>query len=243
MRSEGNSPLERQLPLDLRLRDASRFSGFYARGNALARDAVQALSVGTGIQEPQILLHGPSGSGKTHLLQAACYQGHERGDPVSYLPLGEVAEAPPMAVLDGLERSCLVALDDLEAVVGRGDWDEALFGLVNRLRDAGCRVLLAAAAPPEGLPVRLPDLASRLAWGPVFRMQRPDDVACKEILAQRAALRGLELPEPVADYLLRRCSRDLSTLLALLDRLDLAALAQQRRLTIPFVREQLARMG
>lgn len=74
-------------------------------------------------------------------------------------------------------------------------------------------------------------------------MQRPDDAACKEILAQRAALRGLELPEPVADYLLRRCSRDLSTLLALLDRLDLAALAQQRRLTIPFVREQLARMG
>lgn len=231
------------MPLDLRLRDASRFSGFYAGANALARDAVQALSAGTGVQEPQILLHGPPGSGKTHLLQAACHRGHERGEPVSYLPLGEVVEAPPMAVLDGLERSRLVALDDLETVVGREDWDEALFGLINRLRDAGCRVLLAAAAPPEGLPVRLPDLASRLAWGPVFRMQLPDDTACKQILAQRAALRGLEMPEAVADYMLRRCSRELSTLLGLLDRLDLAALAEQRRLTIPFVREQLVRVG
>ncbi|MFO7954005.1 DnaA regulatory inactivator Hda [Thioalkalivibrio sp.] len=232
---------QRQLPLDLRLRDTSRFVGFYPGGNLLARDAVEALAVGAGMTESQILLHGPPGTGKTHLLQAACHQGHERGEPVGYLPLAEVADAPPLTVLDGLERARLVALDDLDSVVGQGDWDEALFGLLNRLRDGGCRVLLAATHAPEGLGSRLPDLTSRLAWGPVFRMQIPEEADLKRILAQRAVLRGLELPEAVAEYLLRHYRRDLVALLELLDRLDLAALAEQRRLTIPFVRDQLAR--
>lgn len=237
----GSAVPHRQLPLDLRLRDASRFVGFYPGGNHLARDAVEALAVGVGMTETQILLHGPAGVGKTHLLQAACHQGHERGEPVAYLPLAEVASASPLAVLDGLECSRLVALDDLDAVVGQGDWDEALFGLLNRLRDGGCRVLMASAHAPDGLGSRLPDLTSRLSWGPVFRLQTPEDGDLKRILAQRAVLRGLELPEAVAEYLLRHYRRDLVALLELLDRLDLAALAEQRRLTIPFVRDQLTR--
>lgn len=231
-----------QIPLDLRLRDSSRFSGYHPGSNALARDAVEALSAAGASSERQILLHGTPGAGKTHLLQAACYRGHERGDPVAYLPLGELAAVAPEVVLDGLERAPLVALDDLDAVLGQPAWEEALFGLLNRLRDAHCRVLLAALHAPEGLPVRLPDLASRLAWGPVFRLHPPDEAALKSILAQRAAWRGLELPDVVAEYLLRHYRRDLGALLELLDRLDLAALAEQRRLTVPFVREQLARV-
>lgn len=238
-----NTSQHQQLPLDLRLRDTSRFSGFHAGENRLACDAVEALSRRSPVAEQQILLQGPAGVGKTHLLQAACHQAFERGDPVVYLPLSEVAGAPPESVLDGLERAPLVALDDLDAVVGRRDWDEALFGLLNRLRDVGCRILLAASSAPDGLPTRLSDLTSRLTWGPVFRLQPPDDDGMKEILARRAELRGLELPEPVAEYLLRHYSRDLAALLELLDQLDLAALAEQRRLTIPFVRQQLARTG
>ena len=232
---------QRQLPLDLRLRDASRFASFFAGGNHLARDAVQGLGAGTDMAGQQVLLHGPLGSGKTHLLQAACHLAHERGERVGYLPLVELAGAPPHAVLDGLETAGLIALDDLDAVVGKDDWDIALFGLLNRLRDSGCRVLLAADRAPEGLDSRLPDLTSRLAWGPIFRMQIPSEPEIKQILAERAALRGLELPAPVAEYLLRHYRRDLIALLELLDRLDLAALAEQRRLTIPFVRAQLAR--
>ena len=41
------------------------------------------------------------------------------------------------------------------------------------------------------------------------------------------------------DYLMRRSERDLASLTALLDRLDKASLAAQRRITIPFLRDHL----
>ena len=41
-------------------------------------------------------------------------------------------------------------------------------------------------------------------------------------------------------WMLRRVDRDLPALTAVLDRLDHASLASQRRLTVPFVRQVLA---
>ncbi len=54
-----------------------------------------------------------------------------------------------------------------------------------------------------------------------------------------AAQRGLELGPEVAAFLLRRVRRDTHELAALVERLDAAALAAQRALTVPFVREVL----
>jgi len=51
------------------------------------------------------------------------------------------------------------------------------------------------------------------------------------------------LPRETADYLLKRVPRDLGSLLALLDALDEASLAAQRRLTIPFIRDALEKFA
>jgi DnaA-homolog protein len=228
-----------QLPLDLRLRDGSRFETFQADASGLAAATVRAAAQGVPGAERQVFLHGGTGSGKTHLLQAACHEAWFRVRSCVYLPLGDLASGNPAAVLDGMDELGLLALDDLQAVTGNPEWERALFGLINRVRDRAGQLLLAANAPPEALGCGLPDLASRLAWGPVFRLDLPGDRMIKSILQQRAARRGLQLSGPVADYLLRHESRDLEALLQLLDRLDLAALAEQRRLTIPFVRAQL----
>jgi DnaA family protein len=49
----------------------------------------------------------------------------------------------------------------------------------------------------------------------------------------------LALDDNVLDWLFARYPRDLGALLDLLDRLDQASLAAQRRITIPFLRELL----
>ena len=56
----------------------------------------------------------------------------------------------------------------------------------------------------------------------------------------RAQQRGFDLPDETARYLQRRLPRDMRSLFAVLDELDSAALAAQRRLTVPFIKDVLA---
>ena len=58
-------------------------------------------------------------------------------------------------------------------------------------------------------------------------------------LRLHAAARGLELDAAAAEFLLKRVARDMTALTQWLARLDRASLSAQRRLTIPFIREQL----
>ncbi len=129
-----------------------------------------------------------------------------------------------------------MCVDDIDAVAGSGDWERALFALYERLRARGGLLLVAGRSAPAALGLKLPDLASRLAAGHVYALQPLSDADKSAVLRTRARSRGLEMSEEVASYLLARYPRDLHSLFALLDRLDTAALAAQRRLTIPFVR-------
>ncbi|HHH47460.1 MAG TPA: DnaA regulatory inactivator Hda [Gammaproteobacteria bacterium] len=222
-----------QLPLAYAWREGLSFNDFCGAGNAAVVQSLQQGVDGSGDQF--IYLWGAPGVGKSHLLQAACERAAQQGRAVAYLPLAEFAEMPVEA-LDGLQSLSLVCLDDVQAVVGMAHWEEALFHLYNRLRDSGAVLLAAGDASPAGLTIELPDLRSRLGWGPVFRVQEPREDEKIHALQARARARGFDLPDEVARYLIRRSPRDMASLFALLDRLDQASLAQQRRLTIPFVR-------
>lgn len=219
-----------QLTLGIGLRDSATFGNFLPDGNELV---VQALQDET---ETTLYLWGPAGCGRTHLLQALCHQAVTRGAAPAYLPLRELVALSP-AMLEGLEQQAVIGIDDVQAVAGRPEWEEALFHLYNRVRDAGHRLVASGEAPPQGLGLALPDLVTRLGWGPVFRLVALDDAGKRRALQLRARGRGMELPDEVADYLLRRSPRDMASLFSLLDQLDQASLAAQRKLTIPFVRQ------
>ncbi|HUA88097.1 MAG TPA: DnaA regulatory inactivator Hda, partial [Steroidobacteraceae bacterium] len=70
-----------------------------------------------------------------------------------------------------------------------------------------------------------------------------DEGEQEQALMLRARARGFELPEETLQWLLRRFPRDMGSLYELLDTLDQAQLAAQRRLTIPFIREVLGGRG
>lgn len=224
-----NASIGQQLPLRIGLRDNATFANFYAGPNAGLVHALQQAV------EPFIYISGTPGSGRSHLLQAACNAVSESGELAAYLPLEECMQMSPQ-MLEGMEQMALVAIDNLELLVGDEAWEQALFHLYNRTRDVGHRIVVAANAAPATLGIALPDLLSRLGWGPVYQLQPLDDGEKSQALIMRAAQRGMELPAEVADYLLNHASRDMHDLLVLLDRLDEGSLAAQRKLTIPFVR-------
>jgi len=218
-----------QLPLRFALPASQRFDSFEPGSNVEALAAVQAL--GTEPIAGSLFLTGPEGSGKTHLLVAA-----SRATPGSlFVPLATLGDAAEEALL-GRGAEPLVAVDDVHLIAGRRAAEIALFDLYNRCRDHGGRLLLASRVAPQRLPLVLPDLASRLSSSAQFTLAPLDEDARRAVLQRRAADRGLTLEPEVIEFLFRRHARDLGALFALLDRIDRESLAQQRRITLPFVR-------
>lgn len=229
-----NTP--RQMTLPVSIRDDARFANYFAGPNQQIVDALQGQWTVKG--EPYLYLWGAKGAGASHLLQAACHYAEGLGHQSIYLPLDELKEYGP-AVLEGVEKLPLVAIDGLQAVVANGDWELALFHLFNRVRDRQGHLLLAANAAPKQLGVELGDLESRLTWGVVFQLAHLNDDEKVEALILRARQRGFDLLDEVARFILTRGPRDMTGLSGVLDRLDQASLTAKRKLTIPFVKSEM----
>lgn len=223
-----------QLSLRLRLDDEATFANFFT--TEANRPALAAL------RSPDmrvLYLFGPPGCGRSHLLQALSHELMGEGQAAVYLPLAALTDLPPEEVLEGLEASPVILLDDIDSIAGRSDWETALFHLFNRVDVAGGRWIATGHATPGQLPVALPDLRSRLLWGGSFQLHALDDEQRQEALIMLARRRGLDMPVEVARYLLARQARSMPALTALLEELDRASLRERRRLTVPFVKEVL----
>lgn len=225
-----------QLPLDLKLADFAIFATFHAGPNAQVLEAVRSISTG---RDPQLVwLWGSAGSGRSHLLQAAVAAAGETGRACAWLPLAETGEVLP-EILEGMGTLDLLCIDDVDRVAGAERWERVLFRLIEDMREHGGSLLVSAAAPPADAGFMLPDLASRLASGPTWKLRSMDDADRLAAMQLRANWRGLDLPGDTGRYLMRRVDRGSRALFELLDRLDGAALTAQRRLTIPFVKSVL----
>lgn len=225
----------RQIPLGVRLPDRALFASFLPARNSEALEHARRLAQA---QEGGLTwLCGPRGSGKTHLLQAICAAAAERMR-AGYVPLAQIASLG-VGVLEGLRQLECLCLDDVDCVAGEAAWERAIFALLRELEECGGRLILAAQAPPALVSWALADLGSRCAAGTVLQLRLLDEEERHAALQLRAHLRGLELPDETWQWLQRRFPRDMRTLYELLDTLDEAALAAQRRLTVPFIREVL----
>jgi DnaA family protein len=219
----------KQLALGVRLGADAVFASFWPGLNVEALAALQ--TPGTA----PLWLWGAPGTGKTHLLQAACAAA---GDDAAYFPLDRSLALPPEALV-GFEHSRVLCVDDVDAVAGDLEWEQALFRLFNDAGDLRTRLIFGAAAPPRQGGWVLEDWRSRAAACVVYQLRELDDDGRMQALRLRAAQRGLQLPDETAEYLLKRMPRDLKSLFDIFDQLDAASLVAQRRLTIPFIRDAL----
>ncbi|MEM6902906.1 MAG: DnaA/Hda family protein [Pseudomonadota bacterium] len=178
---------------------------------------------------PVTSLVGSSGAGKTHLLTI-----WQRQSGAKSLNMAELA---PDRIGQLVEAAQCFSLDDAEQVAGNPIAEEGLFHLFNRLRDGGGHMLIASTAGAARWSLGLPDLASRLKTAPVIQLAPPDDAMMAALLVKQFSDRQLDLPGAVIDYMLQRMERSYGAVQALVTALDREALAKQRAITIPMVRE------
>ncbi len=225
-----------QIPLQLEPLRPDRLEDFVPGPNQNALLAIKQL-----LDEPggSLFLSGPQGSGKSHLLNALCHAAREKGLGAFYIALRHLPDEAA-AGLNGLQGLDLVCVDDLDSVVGKRVWEQALFRCFNEVRAASGRLVVSSRLSLSSLQFNLPDLRSRLAWGLRMNLRLPDDEGKLQVLHQRAQALGIELPRDVQRYLIKHSKRDMGSLLTMLERLKDAAFVAKRRITVPLAREILS---
>ncbi|HEX6018142.1 MAG TPA: DnaA regulatory inactivator Hda [Burkholderiaceae bacterium] len=215
----------KQLPLPIVAPATARFDTFIANGNAAALQHLQQLDGAT-----PAFLWGPAGSGKTHLLHALAHQRQQRGERIGWF---DASTRPPWSI----DPSCTLLLLDACDAFDDAQQREA-FALLVDAQSHAVPWVAAARVPPVDLGLR-EDLRTRLGWGPVFALRCLPEEQARAVLRRESDRRGTFLSDEVMDYLLTHFARDLSHLMALLDRLDGFALAEQRGITVPLLKKML----
>ena len=234
-----NSDTPKQLGLPVSLRSEARFDSFIVSSENM--HVIAGLKqLASPASQPTVLgLWSEKYSGLSHLLQALCAECQQSGVRAQYLPLKELLSSPAEAVCEGLDDFALVCVDDIELCAGHPEWQQALFHLFNRLQEKHRSFVWAMHQSPAEFNMELADLRSRLLSGLVFRIAPLGDDDKMVLMQQRSQQLGLDMSDDLARYILTRHARNLNALLELIDVLDAQSLSQQRRLSIPFVREFL----
>ncbi len=231
-----------QLSLGVALNDEATFEHFYAtnKTSAQIKTVLEKITSSELSLRQQFFLSGSPGVGLSHLLQAVCHSAYARGLRAQYLSLRELKTFTPADVLDGMQDNHVLCLDDFEYGCGDYAWEEAIFHLYNKLKDAGHCLVMGAHKSLRTLPIGLDDLQSRLKSTSIFSLCDLSDAEKKYILREKSKIRGIEMSEEVAAYILNRASRSMPQLVSLLNELDDVSLQQKRKLSIPFVKSVLS---
>jgi len=225
-----------QLALDIGLSTRPTLDNFLSERNSAAVEHLR-LWVGNPKRSPvPSYIWGEPGCGRTHLLEAVRLTLQQQGAVVGWMDA--LTSAPAAPAFD--ERWEVLVMDDCHLYTAEQQ-AEAFHWFVqaqNPERGAARWVLAAGDRPPADLPLR-DDLRTRLGWGHVFQLHLLAEGERRAVLRRAADERGVFLSDEVMDYMLNRFSRDLSSLMALLDQLDGFALRTQRAITIPLIKAML----
>ncbi|MEQ1651315.1 MAG: hypothetical protein ABL897_02390 [Hyphomicrobium sp.] len=161
------------------------------------------------------VIAGPAGSGKSHLANVWRLRSNAA---VAAARDCTIASVPELAAFGAL------VVEDIGA---RGD-DQALFHLLNLVREQRLAMLLTSHAAPGDLDVTLPDLRSRLKALPFATIAPPDDALLRVVLVKLFADRQLAVDPQVIAYLLLRMERSMEAARGLVAEVDRQALMLKR---------------
>jgi len=224
----------KQIALDIGLSAGPTVSNFLAGPNAAA---LQHLELWLGHKGDSALrspvptyFWGPSGSGKTHLLKAVREGLRGQGARVGWLD-ATVFEAPEFS-----ESWVAVLMDDVHLYTAAQQ--QVAFAWFVHAQTLQRPVIAAGDAAPVDLQLR-DDLRTRMGWGHVFGLQLLTEAERRAVLRQAADARGVFLGDEVMDFMLNRFSRDLGSLMELLELLDGYSLQTKRAITIPLIKSMM----
>lgn len=218
-----------QIPLDIGLARTPELAHYLPGDNGAALAQLHDWLEHTGNNPVPLYLWGEASSGKSYLLRAAQHALAARG-----LKTGWMDSLSPAQDLD--ENWGAIFCDEVQCY--GPEQQQQAFSWLAQARALHLPVLCAGDAPPMALALR-EDLRNRLGWGLVQQLQVLGEAQTRAVLRQEADARGIVLSEEVLDFMLRHFSRDLASLMELLEHIDGYALYAKRAVTVPLIKAML----
>lgn len=235
----------------LRLNPSYTFDNFVvAPSNRLAHAACVAVCEAPGKAYNPLFLHGTVGLGKSHLLQAICHRLLDREGRINILYLS--CESFINQFIASVERGEIedfryryrhldvLVIDDVHFLADKERTQEEFFHTFNTLYQSQRQVILSSDSPPHEIPHLEERLVSRFKWGLVARLDRPSFETRVAIVAKKARIRGVELPDEVIRYVARIIDTNVRELEGAVTRIAAQSSLTKVPITLEMAREVLA---
>lgn len=180
-----------------------------------------------------LILCGPEGAGKSHL--ASIWQ---RRSQARLLTPTEIMDDPDLVTKIKPATSYLI--ENAEQIKG-AQGERIFLHFYNWVVEHRGSIVMTARVPVSEWPLILPDLTSRLKALPQASIAPPDDEMLGLVLMKLFSDRQLRVNEEVLNYILPRIERTPRAAAQVVAALDRASLQIGRRITVPLVRETLAK--
>ena len=179
--------------------------------NKFAHAAALAVAENPALSYNPLFIYGESGLGKTHLLYAIAHRIHFnhpdyrviylKGDTFTNELIQAIREGRNEEFREKYRSADVFLMDDVQFIAGRESTQEEMFHTFNTLYEAGRQIVFTADRPPKEM-LRLDDrLRTRFEWGLPVDIQPPDYETRVAIIKNKAIRRGMNLPEPVLQYI------------------------------------------
>ncbi len=170
-----------------------------------------------------IIIYGPKGSGKTHL--AKIWQQKTKALPVK-----------GMNIFSSPSR-CFIA-ENIE-----NSYDEvALFHIYNATCENNGFLLMTSNIHPANLKIKTPDLRSRLNATNAIHLGSPDKHLLESVFVKLMSDRQISIKPNIVDFIISQMEPSFSILQKIVNILDIEAMANKQKITIPFVKQILGNL-
>ena len=179
--------------------------------NKFAHAAARQVADAPGKSYNPLFLYGESGLGKTHLLYSIAHTIHQnhpdykivyiKGDTFTNELIQAIREGRNQEFREKYRGADIFLMDDVQFIAGRDASQEEMFHTFNTLYEAKKQIVFTSDRPPKEM-MRLEDrLKTRFEWGLLVDIQPPDYETRMAIIKNKAIRMGVELPDPVLQYI------------------------------------------
>jgi len=180
--------------------------------NDFAYNAALALACEDNIGHAPLYLLSKTGLGKSHLSQAVGNHILQKnsGVRVCYTTAEEFTNAMVHALRndkiegfkDKFRRQCdVLLLEDVQFLSGKTKTQEELAYTLDALLDSKKKLIFTGTYLPGDIPKMDEKLASRLSSGVISNINSPDFQTRTQILKKKAAVKKVDIPEEVVEFL------------------------------------------